>query len=155
MEYPPLDTVQEAMAKAFFASAYADQYDECTSNGGDPGFSPSGCDWMDLIPDAMDPAAIHAAHNLTADLLRANKSGSLAELMEFAEKLGPNGDRDLTSDMFGHYLAMQAMGHGVGLYDAFGKAVYKGIKVPYTEFSGASLENDYFPVTSGETEESV
>jgi hypothetical protein len=54
-----------------------------------------------------------------------------------------DADRDLTPELFGHYLAMQAMGHGVGL-ESFGRAVRDAINVPYVEFGSHSLECDYF-----------
>ena len=48
-----------------------------------------------------------------------------------------------TIESFGHYAAMQAMGHGVGLNDAFGDCA-EFIAVPYVEFGSHSLEKDYF-----------
>ena len=131
--------IRDAMAKAFFASAYADQYDEAEN----PGFSASGCDWLDLMPDDMDPAALHAADTLVMDMLRANGGKNAESLLDFVREHSA-GDREATAEMFGHYLAMQAMGHGVGLGDAFGRVVYESVKVPYVEFSGGSLANDYF-----------
>ncbi len=46
--------------------------------------------------------------------------------------------------MFGHYLAMQAMGHGVGLETAFGDEFARCIIVPSIEFHSLMLENTYF-----------
>ncbi len=137
--------ITESMAKAFFASEYANAYDEAEMNGIDTGINPSGCDWMDLMPDEMDSGALKAADSLTRQLVRDNGK-SLDELYDLAESLietHGGGDRELDQDMFGHYLAMQAMGHGVGLDDAFGRAVYEAIKVPYVE---CSLEQDYFGI---------
>ncbi|WP_213303499.1 hypothetical protein [Paraburkholderia sacchari] len=138
--------IERATARAFFASAWAEQYDEAD----DPGFSMSGRDFMSVIPGEADSAAVHAASTLVADLCRANRCVAMDELfmrcsaMHSHEPDRRRGDRPLTPDNFGHYLAMQAMGHGVGLADAFGDAVYRAIKVPYVEFGGASLERDYF-----------
>ena len=151
MSHIIVNDIREAMAKAFFASSYADQYDEAASDGADMPFNPSGCDWMDLIPDDIDPAALHAARTLEFDLVHVNGC-TLEQLYQRAEAIGPNGDREFCEDMIGHYLAMQAMGHGVGLYDAFGQAVYDAIKVPYIEFSGYSLERDYFDLPASEEE---
>lgn len=120
-------------ALAFFASAWADMVEEngATLRG----------EIMDQIPREIDPAAIHAADTLLMDLERVNKK-PLSELFAIVETLG-EGDRPNTMEYFGHYCAMQAMGHGVGLYDAFGGEVRETIKVPYVEFSQCSLEKDY------------
>lgn len=155
VDYGPLSEIQEGMARAFFVSAYADQYDECPN----PPFNAQGVEWMDAAPDETDPAAIHAAVNLTHGLARLNSGRTPEDLFALAQAIqesdlyrhGPQylqGDRELTHDMFGHYLAMQAMGHGVGLGDAFGQLVRDAIKVPYVEFGGYSLERDYFPSES-------
>lgn len=119
---------------AFFASAWADQQEE-------NGHSLSG-EIMDQTPDTIDPSAIHAAVTLAIDMERIN-SKSVAEMMEDIVHIA-DGDRPETLEYFGHYAAMQAMGHGVGLHDAFGKYIYELIKVPYVEFGAHSLERDYF-----------
>jgi hypothetical protein len=78
-----------------------------------------------------------------------NGDATLEALFDKAEAIietSGGGDRELSPEMFGHYLAMQAMGHGVGLSDAFGREVREAIKVPYLEFTNLDLEGDYFPV---------
>lgn len=134
------ETIIHHMALAFFGSAYAEQADEA-------GQSLSG-EIMDQLPEDIDPAALHAATTLAADLTRANGCATLEAVFERAvDILGESegqGDRPATEEMFGHYCAMQAMGHGVGLGDAFGSDVYDGIRVPYVEFGSHSLEQDYF-----------
>lgn len=124
-------------AKAFFASAWADAADESDD-------SPigAGTEIFDVMPDTIDPAAIHAAKTLRMDMERANGC-SIGDLLGLIERDG-DGDRDNTIENFGHYSAMQSMGHGVGLYDAFGSDVHDAIKVPYVEFGSHSLEKDYF-----------
>ena len=97
---------------------------------------------MDQIPDIVDPAATHAAVTLAMDMERINFK-SVAKMMEDIAHIA-DGDRPATMEYLGHYAAMQAMGHGVGLHDAFGRDVYKLIKVPYIEFGSYSLEQDYF-----------
>ena len=121
-------------AIAFFASAWADQQEE-------NGRSLRG-EIMDQIPNTIDPAATHAAITLAIGMERLN-SKSIAEMMEYIVHTA-DGDRPETMEYFGHYAAMQAMGHGVGLGDAFGRDVYELIKVPYIEFGAYSLERDYF-----------
>ncbi len=134
------DEIREHMARAFFASAYADQAEEC-------GQSLSG-EIMDQLPDDIDSAAIHAATTLAFDTVRANGLKSIAELLAkiaaIQEVSESSGDRPLTPEMLGHYLAMQAMACGVDIGDAFGQAVYDAIRVPYLEFDSYSLERDYF-----------
>lgn len=124
-------------SRAFFASAWADMVEECDSDVIGP-----GVEIMDVMPQAVDPAAIHAAETLLMDIERTNGK-TLPELFSIVETMG-DGDRPNTVEYFGHYCAMQAMGHGVGLYDAFGSGVYNAITVPYVEFGSHSLEKDYF-----------
>ena len=123
--------------RAFFASAWADQCEES-----DNAARLSGQEIMGIMPDDVDPSAIHAADTLFRDMERINGCG-IAELMRIVEELGA-GDRENTIEHFAHYCAMQSMGHGVGLRDAFGDDVYARIKVPYVEFGGHSLAVDYF-----------
>lgn len=137
----------DGMARAFFACAWADQCEEAGQES-----MLSGREIMDIMPDEIDPAAIHAARTLAMDFIRAQpylmKWGGDLDLLNrtfvSAKLLDRTGaDRELTPELFGHYLAMQAMGTGVGL-ESFGYAVRDFFKVPYVEFGGYSLEKDYF-----------
>lgn len=129
------------MAKAFFASAWADLADEAGENL-------SGKEIMDVMPDVIDPAAIEAADELTEAMCKAHGCYHIENVFNRVAVIQRNtkdsGDRPVTPEMFGHYAAMQAMGHGVGLYDAFGCEVYNVIKVPNVEFDSAHLEKEYF-----------
>jgi len=150
------ETIRTAMAKAFFASAWADTQEEKDSDD-ETRINLSGCEIMDIIENEdIDPAALRAAKTLEFDLSRDNPlwraqpgkadfENFLQDLFKLAQSCERTeyADRDLTPENFGHYLAMQAMGHGVGLADAFGSAVYNAIKVPYVEFGSHSLERDY------------
>ena len=122
---------------AFFASAWADQCEES-----DNAALLSGQEIMAVMPPDVDPSAIYAAGTLFRDMERINEC-SIVELMRIVEELGA-GDRENTIDYFAHYCAMQSMGHGVGLRDAFGGDVYAQIRVPHVEFGGHSLAMDYF-----------
>jgi hypothetical protein len=124
------------MALAFFASAYADQADEAGE--------PMRGEIMDQLPDAIDPAAEHAARTLYMDLERKNGRTVDTIFEALCEACEGDGDRPHTEEMFGHYAAMQAMGHGVGLDDAFGSKARDLVQVPYLEFGSYSLERDYF-----------
>ncbi|WP_312388128.1 hypothetical protein [Stutzerimonas nitrititolerans] len=136
--------IKRGMALAFFASAYADQADECGQ--------PLRGEIMEQLPAAIDPAATHAADTLARDFIGAHAFGEkglsetqqLAILYLKAARLPKDGaDRELSPELFGHYLAMQAMGTGVGL-ESFGYAVHDGFTVPYCEFGSHSLQGDYF-----------
>jgi hypothetical protein len=129
------ELIKEAMAKAFFASAWADAADEA-------GESLSGCEIMDVMPSEIDPGAVRAAEYLAGAMVRDNGK-SLTDMLTWIETVA-DGDREPTADMFGHYAAMQAMGTGVGLSDAFGYEVREAIRVPYREFSQFNLERNYF-----------
>lgn len=122
---------------AFFASAWADQCEES-----DNAELLSGQEIMHVMLTDTDPSAIAASESLFADMERINHC-SIEELMTLIEEIG-EGDRENTIEHFAHYCAMQAMGHGVGLHDAFGGDVYDRIKVPHVEFGGYSLSVDYF-----------
>jgi hypothetical protein len=136
--------ILQAMAKAFFASAWADAREEAGQDCAD--------EIMDSMPEEIDSAAIQAAETLCMGMERANNAkGSMLEFWDIAKlynracQIGKGqGDREHTPEMFGHYCAMQALGHGVGLWDAFGKDVYEAIKVPHHEFGSYSLSKDYF-----------
>ena len=124
-------------SRAFFASAWADMAEEENAIPWPP-----GAQIMSYMPDEIDPAAAHAAKTLLFDIERENGK-TIADLMGLIEKDG-DGDRPNTVEMFGHYAAMQAMGHGVGIRDAFGEEMRQKIKIPYVEFGSFSLEKDYF-----------
>lgn len=126
-------------ARAFFACAWADAAEECDT---DAAPNLSGVEIMDVMPDEIDPAALHAARTLRFDMERVN-GASLDALMAIVTKHGA-GDRPSTPEMFGHYAAMQSMGHGIGLRDAFGAEVCEMVKTPYVEFGLHSLSRDYF-----------
>ena len=125
-------------AKAFFASAWADAAEEAEN-----GPNLSGREIMDEMPDEIDPAAIHAARTLRMNIESENEGRDIEVLLAFIVGFG-KGDRPNTVEMFGHYAAMQAMGHGVDLRDAFGRNVHESIAVPDIEFSQLDLEKDYF-----------
>lgn len=124
-------------SRAFFASAWADACEESENAA-----MMSGKEIMSIMPATVDTAAVHAARTLRMDI--ESKNGKpLADLMAVIISIG-DGDRPNTPEFFGHYAAMQSMGHGVGLYDAFGREVHEAIKLPYVEFGSHSLEKDYF-----------
>ena len=122
------DTFKFHAARAFFASAWADAVDYATPGG----------EIMDDMPGTIDPAATHAADTLLFDMLRANGCADAAAMLA---RCPDEGDREHNLESLGHYAAMQAMGHGVGLGDAFGDP--DCLIVPYVEFGDHSLSEDY------------
>lgn len=140
--------VKKGMARAFFLSAYASAYEEApdTSKKKQKLGYVGGRNWDDIAPKDNDEAAEGAAEDLAEQLQKDNGASDLADLYHKAMEVKEfcRGDRDLTPDLFGHYLAMQAMGHGVGLDTAFGDAVHDLVKVEYQEFGMGHLAKDYF-----------
>lgn len=139
--------IKHGMALAFFASAYAEQADEC-------GQALSG-EIMDQLPQEIDKAALYAVDTLVSDLVNGfnylepglRNGGKLTRIwynvLELWRNADDKGNKELTPELFGHYCAMQAMGHGVGL-ESFGDTVRDFVTVPYCEFGSHSLERDYF-----------
>lgn len=135
-------------AKAFFVTAYADYVEEGHSTDNDltdeereerlslprPG---AGEDWMDYAPEPP-PNAYALAGELWNDLYNANGGAgvySLALRAEAADGKAPDPEQ------FGHYLAMQAMGHGVSWFDDHAKFP---IKIPHIECSSFSFDDSAY-----------
>jgi len=112
--------IVEAMARAMFVTAWADREEE-------KGRSHGGHDLMDVAPKTSKDALI-AARALGKAVVADNHAGSLTELYERALSVGGKGD----ARVFGHYLAMEAMGHGVSWYDN-GNPEF-GLKLPHFEY---------------------
>lgn len=124
------DVIRHHMARAFFAYAWADQCEE-TGNA----HIMSGKEIIAIMPAEFDPAAWHAADCLITGMESANGMGIDSIFATCAP------DSPLTCADFGHYAAMQSMGHGVGLFDY---GVTDATRVPYVEFGSHSLQRDYF-----------
>src|SRR5690348_663055 len=120
-----MNTFREAFiagaARAFFVSSYAD-FVENQDGESDLPSAGAGEDWMDVAPET--PArAVELAEQLWTGLEKAN-SCTVEELGTDAAEADREGDcctepeccgtfsfEDIDADQFGHYLAMQAMGH--------------------------------------------
>lgn len=124
-------------ALAFFAIGWAEQCEDSGNEG-----MLSGQEIMQIMPHDIDPAAIEAARSLL-DKMQMQNNRTIEDMLAYIED-NDDGDREPTIEFFGHYAAMQAMGTGVGLRDAFGKDVSEAIKTPYIDFGKYSLEKDYF-----------
>lgn len=134
------------MARAFFASAWADMAEE-TGNSQ----ILSGAEILEIMPAVIDPAAKHAARTLALGMIEKHwgDRGVMIEqglrvLYQRATLCDPAGaDRTLSPELFGHYCATQAIGSGVGL-ESFGHECREFFKIPYVEFGSHSLQKDYF-----------
>lgn len=135
------NNILQGMAKAFFASAYADMAEEAGK--------PLRGEIMEQLPEEIDPAAIGAAKALYMDFERALHSAHGENDLLDGDFVDGDGVRHMPGDTieerrqaFGHYAAMQAMGHGVGLWEYCAHQIYDHI--PAIEFGSYSLEKDYF-----------
>lgn len=132
-------TIRDGIAKALFASAWADYQDEFET--GEIG---AGTQIMNVMPEHIDPAAEAAAGIILAEFQDLNGGFSCAQLHEAVKS-------NLSSpEEFGHYIGMQAMGHGVGLFD------YDiDYEVPRHEFGWLDLDADKYPDLSDALEEDM
>ncbi len=127
---PAEANICDAMARALFVTAYADQQDEKRAAGKKHNSAGPGEDWMDVAPKTPKKA-IDKAKQLCAEIERINQSPiqGLWQRAAWADDIDP--DNEKMQRKFGHYVAMQALGHGVGWADDHSKLAFK---VPYIEF---------------------
>lgn len=112
----------EAMAKALFVSAWADKEEEEGRTHNDQGY-------MDISP-ATTPEAFWKAREL-ASLIESVNGMSLEALYEKAASTEGKHYKEPTSKDFGHYLTMQALGHGVSWFNDHPQF---DLKIPHIEF---------------------
>ena len=118
-------TIIEHAAKAFFGSAWANMQDNALEDAETVNLS--GCEILDVMPE-VDPSAIEYAETLIEETERLNKM-SIEDILELCASDTDGCDRECNAEMFGHYLAMHAMGSGVGLESVTNEL----IKTPYAE----------------------
>ena len=97
-----------AAARAFFVSAWAD----AVENHG--GSFPGGTELMDAAPPTPDIAMLHAARFV--GVLECHNKCSLAVMWTRAQE-GEGHRKTPTLGDFGHYMATEALGHGVAWTD--------------------------------------
>lgn len=97
--------ILDGMARAMFVTTWAHEQEE-------KGRSFSGKDLMDVAP-ATSRDAKWAAIHLANHIIARNKVEHLTDLYARALAAGGRGD----AKTFGHYVAMEAMGHGVSWFD--------------------------------------
>jgi hypothetical protein len=133
----------EHAARALFANAWAD-YQERAPDG----VNFSGCEILDIVPE-VPPEALAAAEKLIAGTEALNGEDITATL-ERAQALPDRyADRDCDAEHFGHYLAMQALGTGVGLESVCDRKAL-ALKLPHCEFSYLDLSETDYPDFSEE-----
>lgn len=144
------ETIITAMARALFVQWWAngcscgsEDHESCRT-GENPDSDPNvehrengarpGEDLMDVAPETTDDAR-KTAEVLTASIEKLN--GADIESL-YTKAANAEGDHltDPTPEDFGHYIAMQAVGHGVGWNDDHPNA---GIKIPDISFDGMFL----------------
>ncbi len=102
--------VRDAAARAFYVSAWADDAEE-------RGDLPDGGDLMDKAPATPRDATAFATKFI--DKVEEANHASVADLLVKAAKADGKKPAAPTeyARLFGHYIAMQAMGHGVSWWD--------------------------------------
>lgn len=128
-EKPERDEIVESMARSFFVDAYANHVDECKGclvlddlDEGDHAKPGPGEDWFDYAPELVDnnPFSEEArakAEELAVHIEKDN-GADLVELYLRAVALEGEHESEPTADRFGHYLMMEAVGHGVSWGDS-------------------------------------
>jgi hypothetical protein len=127
------DEILEGAARALFVSAYADAAERAEEDGEEfDGDTPGpGEDWLDYAPDTPAEAAAQAGKLLAtvANLNLAHGEADPVSNLTSEDSIlrglcadwiqaGGTGDRFGSPEfIFGFYLAMEALGHGVGLSD--------------------------------------
>ena len=120
--------VIRAAARAVYVSAWADYMEE---KGKAHGWG--GQDLMDLAPRTPSSATAWAK-KLIAAMERMNGKtieAMAASAVSGARSGGHSWEKEGTYEDFGHYTAMQALGHGVSWDDSHAP---HGFKIPHGEF---------------------
>ena len=140
-------------AKAFFVTAYADFVEEGHSTDNEltdedraarlalprPG---AGQDWMSYAPEPP-PAAYALAGQLWQGIadqkdIFGTRLNGFCGVISLAERAKEADGEDPDPEEFGHYLAMQAMGHGVSWFDDHEEF---GCEIPDIECSQCSFDD--------------
>lgn len=103
------DEIVEHAALAFYGCAWADLVSEEGSE------NLSGVDILDVVPMPIPKEAMDTARSLIEDVETNNKA-DITTLYKNVLALPAIETEELTPSLFGHYLAMEALGHGVGLW---------------------------------------
>lgn len=134
------DAFIEGAARAFFVCAYADFVEdpEREDDGHDYASASMGADWADMAPATTPPNAYALAGELWAGLYALNGKAGPYTLVLNAEAAD---GAEIDAEEFGHYLAMEAMGHGVSWFDDHEKFP---LEVPHMECSGYTFDPEAY-----------
>jgi hypothetical protein len=113
------DSFLHGAARAFFVTAYADFVEDFERENDDHEYieACSGQDWMDCSPETTPAYAYALADELLAGIKASNPD--LEHGVHSAQELAKEADGEKPDpDLFGHYFAMQSMGHGVSWFDS-------------------------------------
>lgn len=141
---PTRNEIIRHAGRAMFASAWAD-YQEASPDGENL----SGCEILDIAPETPIEA-LRAAVRLVRRVERMNGERIECTLERAAGLPDRYADRECDPEHFGHYLAMQAMGHGVGLESVCDRDAL-ALELPWTEFSYFDLNPEEYPDLEPET----
>lgn len=134
-----IDTIIKAMARAMFVTAYADAVENEEIEGET---ACMGTDCMDVAPPTPIEA-VHEAWRLAGIMQAVNNNTSLPCLLLLAvaaDELDYNNLPEGYADSFGHYMAMEALGHGVSWKDDHADP---GIKFPVCfEYDGPNNSDE-------------
>ncbi|EMA2595342.1 TPA: hypothetical protein ACGJRU_003090 [Pseudomonas aeruginosa] len=103
--------IQEEFARTLFVVTLADTAEEV----GYPGIS--GADWFNLVTTETPEPAMRAADYLIRKLEHENQC-TVVDLLRRALGANPDDDKTELLKKFGHYIPMEAMGHGVSWTDS-------------------------------------
>lgn len=134
----PRPEIIEHAARALFANAWADYQERAPE-----GMNLSGCEILDCMPE-VPAEAIAAAEDLVAGTEALNGENIAASLERAQALPDDSADRECNAEMFGHYLAMQALGTGVGLESVCDRDAL-ALKLPWCEFSYYDLNAEDYP----------
>lgn len=123
------ETIINAAARALYVCAYADAVENGEIEGEEASM---GADWMDVAPETPQDAILEAAE-LIGRIVQLNGMCIEAIGYQAAKADGLDGSTctDEYWDTFGHYLAMQSLGHGVSWFDDHEEFP---LELPYIEY---------------------
>lgn len=108
------DTIRDAIARSLWLSAYADAIDNAIGNGEESARdfrAGPGEDWNNVVPIGFPKEARDKA-----DAILATMRGKLAD--NFAPCVSTwRNETGRDDDRLGHCIALQSLGHGVGIGD--------------------------------------
>lgn len=116
------DEFLHGAARAYFVISYADYVEDTEREpDGITYAAANGGDWCDVAPETTPDNAFALAGELWAGLVTRNKEtapgGVYSLFINAAKADGLTEDDEIDYQEFGHYLAMQSMGHGVSWFD--------------------------------------